>query len=71
MQKRVQARVASRGAEGNIFAILEVVRQALRKANCITEYNDLRDDVLSSPSYEAAITRIRQTVDLIDTDKQI
>lgn len=71
MNKRVTVTIASRGTGGNIYAILGEVRQAMRKAQLITAYNDLRDDVLSSNSYNEAIARIRQTVNLIDTDKVI
>ena len=68
---KITITIASRGTGGNIYAILGEVRQAMRKAQLITAYNDLRDDVLSSNSYNEAIARIRQTVNLIDTDKVI
>ena len=71
MEKRITVTVSSRGAGGNIYAILGEVQRAMRKAQLITAYNDLRDDVLNSGSYTAAIARIRQTVDLVDTDKAI
>jgi hypothetical protein len=71
MEKRITVTIASRGAGGNIYAILGEVQRAMRKAMLITAYNDLRDDVLNSGSYEDAIKRIRQTVNLIDTDKAI
>lgn len=71
MEKRITVTIASRGAGGNIYAILGEVQRAMRKAMLITAYNDLRDDVINSGSYEAAIKRIRQTVNLIDTDKAI
>jgi hypothetical protein len=70
MQK-IKVTVASKGAGGNIYAILGSVQRAMRKAQLITAYNDLRDDVLNSGSYTEAIARIRQTVDLMDTDGQI
>lgn len=69
--KKITVTVASRGAGGNIYAILAEVQRAMRKAGLITAYNGLRDDVLNSGSYGAAIARIRQTVDLVDTDKTI
>lgn len=71
MEKRITVTIASRGSGGNIYAILGEVQRAMRKAMLITAYNDLRDDVLNSGSYEDAIKRIRQTVNLIDTDKAI
>lgn len=69
--KKIEVTVASKGAGGNIYAILGAVQRAMRKAQLITAYNDLRDDVLNSGSYTEAIARIRQTVDLIDTDGAI
>ena len=71
MDSRIKVTVSSRGAGGNIYAILGEVQRAMRKAQLIQAYNDLRDDVFNSGSYDAAIARIRQTVDLIDTDKAI
>jgi hypothetical protein len=69
--RRITVTVTSRGAGGNIYAILGEVQRAMRKAGLITAYNDLRDDILNSGSYEAAIARIRRTVDLVDTSKEI
>ena len=69
--KKPKVTISSRGAGGNIFAILGEVQRAMRKEQMISGYNDLRDDVLSSGSYEQAIARIRQTVDLVDVDKAI
>lgn len=63
--------IASRGAGGNIYAILAAVRAEMRKRALIQKYNDLRDDVTNCESYEAAVARIRQDVDLIDTDGKI
>jgi len=71
MDNRIKVMVSSRGAGGNIYAILGEVQRAMRKAQLIQAYNDLRDDVFNSGSYTEAIARIRQTVDLIDTDKAI
>ena len=71
MEKRITVIIASKGYEGNIYAILNKVRTEMRKRQLIQAYNDLRDDVLKSGSYTDAIARIRQTVDLIDTDKVI
>ena len=71
MEKRITVTVASKGPEGNIHAVLGKVRQEMRKRQLIQAYNDLRDDVLNSGSYRDAIARIRQTVNLVDTDKAI
>jgi hypothetical protein len=69
--KRVTVKVASAGEEGNIYFILSKVREAMRKADLIQAYNDLRDDVTKRDSYSKAIARIRRDVDLIDTDGRI
>lgn len=68
---KIKVIIASRGAGGNIYAILGEVQRAMRKAQLIQAFYNLRDDVLNSGSYTEAIARIRQTVDLIDTDKAI
>jgi hypothetical protein len=63
--------IASAGTGGNIYAILASVRAEMRKRHLTQGYNDLYADCLNSESYEAAIKRIRETVELIDTDWRI
>jgi len=58
----------SRGASGNIYAILGLVRAALRKQRRIQEYNDIYCAVTTSGSYKDALGLIRQSVDLVDLD---
>lgn len=53
---------------GNIFVILALVRRELQKQRRITDYNNLRDRVTTSGSYEEALAIIRETVNLIDDD---
>lgn len=60
----------SRGESGNIYWILGAVRQALRKQRRIIDYNNLRDRVTASHSYDEALAIIREYVDLIDDDSQ-
>lgn len=57
----------SRHESGNIFAILAMVRQELRKQRRITEYNELWEQVQKG-DYENAIRLIREKVNLIDDD---
>lgn len=57
----------SRHESGNIFAILAMVRQELRKQRRITEYNELWEHVQKG-DYENAIRLIREKVNLIDDD---
>ena len=58
----------SRGESGNIYWILAAVRDALRKQRRITEFNDLRDQVFASGSYQEALGHIGKLVTLIDDD---
>jgi len=69
--KKITVTIASRGVEGNIYSILGTVRAAMRKASLTQRYNDLYYAVMESESYSAAIARIRQDVDLIDTDGEV
>lgn len=56
----------SRGPSGNIFHILGLVRDALRKQRRIIDYNDCWERVQKSSSYEEALKIIREYVELID-----
>lgn len=58
----------SRGASGNIYAILGMARDALRKQRRILDYNTLFDAVTASGSYKEALAIIRQYADLRDLD---
>jgi len=68
---QIKIAIASSGPEGNIYAILAKVRTEMRKRRLIQKYNDLYCDVTNCKSYQEAIARIRQDVELIDTDKSI
>ena len=63
--------IASRGPDGNIYAILGKVRSEMRRRRLIEKYNNLYTDVTNSNSYAEAIARIRQDVNLIDSDNAI
>ena len=58
----------SRHESGNIFVILALVRLEMQKQRRITDYNNLRDRVTASGSYQEALAIIRETVNLIDDD---
>jgi len=58
----------STGQSGNIYHILGLVQRELRKQRRINDFNELRDKVYSSKSYEEALSHIRNYVDLIDLD---
>lgn len=56
----------SRGETGNVYAILALTQKALRKARRINAYNECRDRVLASHSYDEALAIVREYVDLTD-----
>lgn len=58
----------SLGPSGNIFAILGLVKNEMRKQRRITEYNTMWERVQNSKSYEEALAVIREYVELIDLD---
>lgn len=58
----------SRHESGNIYFILGKVSDALHKEQMAAAFDDLRDRVFSSGSYQNALDIIRETVDLIDDD---
>lgn len=68
--KKPRVEFKSCGESGNIYYILALVRNALRKQQRIQEYNDLRDAVTSSGSYKEALGHIREKIDLVDLDGQ-
>jgi hypothetical protein len=68
--KKEQIKFRSTGPEGNVHHLLVLVKNALRKQHRITDYNNLRDRVLSSESYEQGLSAMREYVDLIDLDKK-
>ncbi|MBR6861239.1 MAG: hypothetical protein IKM73_07960 [Acidaminococcaceae bacterium] len=57
----------SRHESGNIFVILGMVRDEMRRQHRITEYNDLWQEVQKG-DYENALRLIREKVNLIDDD---
>lgn len=66
--KRPEVHYQSSHESGNIFAILALVRNVLRKERRINEFNELRDRVLKSGSYQNALDIISEKVNLIDDD---
>ena len=66
--KRPEVHYQSRHETGNIFAILALVRTALRKERRIAEFNELWDRVQKAGSYENALDIINEKVRLIDDD---
>lgn len=60
----------SRHESGNIYWIVGMVRDVLRKQRRITEFNDMRDRVFLSGSYQEALAIIGEYVTLVDDDTQ-
>lgn len=58
----------SNGESGNIYYILTLVRNELRKQRRITEYNEIWQKVTTSNNYTEALNAIRQKIDLVDLD---
>lgn len=58
-----------RGPSGNIYHILGMVSQALRKQRRYTDFNNLRDRVFEVKSYDEALSILEDAVTLIDINK--
>ena len=54
------------GPDGNIYVIMGLVMQILRKRRRYTDWNNLRDAITSSKSYANALREINKVVELID-----
>ena len=68
--KRPEVHYQSSHESGNIFAILALVRNVLRKERRITEYNELWERVQKAKSYDEALAILREKVELIDDDRR-
>lgn len=54
------------GPDGNIYVIMGLVMQILRKQRRYTDWNNLRDAITSSKSYANALREINKMVELVD-----
>ena len=54
------------GSDGNIYVIMGLVMQILRKQRRYTDWNNLRDAITSSKSYANALREINKVVELVD-----
>lgn len=66
MRKRPELFIDITGPDGNIYFILAKASQILRKHQRINDYNNLRDDVCKSKSYDEALYKVNQVIELID-----
>lgn len=56
----------SRGETGNIYYLIGQLQQIMRKQRRYTDFNDLRDRIFESCSYEDALAIIGEEVELVD-----
>ena len=56
----------SKGESGNIFYILGMMREALRKQRRINDFNECWERVQKCKSYNEALNVIAEYVDLVD-----
>lgn len=56
----------SKGESGNIFYILGMTREALRKQRRINDFNECWERVQKCKSYNEALNVIGEYVDLVD-----
>ena len=68
MKEKPTLHFQSRHETGNIYWILWKVRDIMRKDRMITAFNNMRDAVEESGSYEEALQIIGLHVRLIDDD---
>ena len=59
---------ASRGATGNIYALLGAARTELRAIKKGNLFDDIYSRVMACHSYDDALAIIREAVDLVDVD---
>lgn len=69
--KKPQITIKSNGEQGNIFLILALASNALRRQYRISDYNELRDRVYDCNNYREALAITREYVEIIDIDNQI
>lgn len=60
----------SRGETGNIYYLIGQLQQIMRKQRRYTDFNDLRDRIFESGSYEDALAIIGEEVELVDIARE-
>lgn len=61
----------STGPTGNIYYLIGELQRIMRKQRRYTDFNNIRDRIFESGSYEEALNIISEEVILIDTDGRI
>lgn len=64
--KKLIVKFDSRGFSGNIYHVLGLTREALKKQRRINDYNECWERVQKSHSYDEALKIIREYINLID-----
>ena len=60
----------SRGETGNIYYLIGQLQQLMRKQRRYTDFNNLRDRIFESSSYEEALAIIGEEVELVDIARE-
>ena len=60
----------SRGETGNIYHLIGQLQQIMRKQRRYTDFNNLRDRIFESSSYEEALAIIGEKVELVDIARE-
>lgn len=66
--EKLRVEFESLGPSGNVYHIIGMVQQAMRKQRRIMEYNEMWERVQNSKSYIEALAVMREYVDLVDLD---
>ena len=60
----------SRGETGNIYYLIGQLQRIMRKQRRYTDFNNLRDRIFESSSYEEALAIIGEEVELVDIARE-
>ena len=60
----------SRGETGNIYYLIGQLQQIMRKQRRYTDFNNLRDRIFESGSYEEALAIIGEEAELVDITRE-
>jgi hypothetical protein len=60
----------SRGETGNIYYLIGQLQQIMRQQRRYTDFNNLRDRIFESGSYEEALAIIGEEVELVDIARE-
>ena len=60
----------SRGETGNIYYLIGQLQQLMRQQRRYTDFNNLRDRIFESSSYEEALAIIGEEAELVDIARE-